>query len=563
MADINAYNVITGQAGKLKDTGYLDSMVTHRGPDARILTRPGGILNGAVSAGAQTDLTQATRAYVVPNFYADLHKRIFVIPHLVNLGSISTEQRFSARVWNANRAAVKLLSVTLDGGEGVRLSGVNTGTFNALALKKWDITVGMNGPAVIDCTVTFKFLGHNPVTLKITGSRSTDWQFFPDWSESVTENLEWLTSVHQSITGAEQRVARRLSPRRTFEFKVTMTDIERQYFEGALYAYGTRIWSVPVFTDCAYLLADIKQDQHEISINTTGYDFVSGGRAILMTGKHKEMAEIIEVQPDKLIVKRPIVGNFDRTLTRVYPLRSAVLTDMPQITRLSDGVSSAQVRLKIHEHNHYANDIAHLPTYRNHPVLEPTSDWSEDITAQYTRLIKSLDNDTGLPHYLDTAQKAFQVTSHRFIAQGREQQRKLRQLFYYLNGRQKTVWVATASTDLTPAADLVGKNLDIAFINYTAMLQNQTGRQDIRIECTDGQVFYRRIISSSVTDSQTERLALDGDTLNLKQDEIAKISFLVLSRLDSDTVSWGHHTDADGVATITVSFRGVRDELEI
>ncbi|EHK90597.1 hypothetical protein [Aggregatibacter actinomycetemcomitans] len=563
MADITAHKVKTGKSGALKDTGYLDRLVTHRGPDARILAHPRILINGKISPGVQIDLTQSMRAHVVPNFYADLYKRIFVIPHLVNLGSISTEQHFSVQVWNANRTAVKLLSVTSNGGEGIRLSGVSAGTFNALALKKWDITVGMNGPAVIDCTVTFKFLGHNPVTLKITGSRSTDWQFFPDWSESVTENLEWLTSVHQSITGAEQRVARRLSPRRTFEFKVTMTDVERQYFESALYVYGARVWAIPVFPDCAYLLADTKQGQHQINIDTTGYDFVSGGRVILMSGKYKEMAEIVDVQSDKLIVKRPIVSNFDRTLTRVYPLRSAVLTDMPQITRLSDGVCRAQVRLKIHEHNHYANDVAHLPTYRNHRVLEPTSDWSEDVTAQYTRLIKSLDNETGLPHYLDTAQKAFQVTSHRFIAQGREQQRKLRQLFYYLNGRQKTIWIATASTDLTPAAALVGKNLDIAFINYTAILQSQTGRQDIRIECADGRIFYRRIVSSSVVDSQTERLALDGDTLNLKQDEIAKISFLTLSRLDSDTVSWVHHTDADGVATITVSFRGVRDELEI
>lgn len=199
----------------------------------------------------------------------------------------------------------------------------------------------------------------------------------------------------------------------------------------------------------------------------------------------------------------------------------------------------------------------------NHPVLEPTSEWSEDITAQYMRLIKRLDNETGLPYYLDTANKAFQLTNYRFVLSDRDMQRKLRNLFYYLRGRQRAIWVATSATDVTPVGDLLGKTLDIAFINYTAALQKQTGRQDVRIECTDGRIFYRRIVSAAVVDSNTERLALDGETLHIKQSEILKISFLTLSRLDSDTISWVHHTDADGVATVSVSFRGLRDELEI
>ena len=110
--------------------------------------------------------------------------------------------------------------------------------------------------------------------------------------------------------------------------------------------------------------------------------------------------------------------------------------------------------------------------------------------------------------------------------------------------------------------DIVGKTLDIAYINYTGALQKQTGRQDVRIECTGGRIFYRRIVSSTVINSATERLAFDGDTLNIKQTEILKISYLTLSRLESDTVSWVHHTDADGTATVTVSFHGLRDELE-
>ncbi|WP_233118069.1 phage tail protein [Aggregatibacter actinomycetemcomitans] len=561
MAKINGYKISGGATAQIKDTAYLDGLVTYRGADSRLVAQH-AITAGQIQARNVKNQTLGAQAYVIPNYYSDLYKRIIVIPHIVNLGSISTDQTFRVQVWNANKSAVKLLSVSVVGGEGIELVGPTSGTFNALALKKWTVKVGMQGAPVIDCVVTFNFLGKSPVTLRITGSRSTDWSFMPDWSEDVTENLEWLTRVHQSVTAAEQRIARRLSPRRTFEFKVSFSEVERQQFESALYAYGSRVWSLPIFTDCARLLQPVQQGAVELPINTVGYDFAVGGRAILMTGSNKEMVEITALEPSKITVKRPIVGNYDQSFTSIYPLRSAVLTDMPQVRRLSDNVSTAQIRLQLHEHNGWSDDVSHLPTYRNHPVLEPTSEWSEDITAQYARLIKTLDNETGLPYYLDTANKAMQITAHRFVASGREEQRKLRNLFYYLRGRQRAIWVATASTDVTPVGDIVGKTLDIAYINYTGALQKQTGRQDVRIECTGGRIFYRRILSSAVINSATERLAFDGDTLNIKQSEILKISYLTLSRLESDTVSWVHHTDADGAATVTVSFHGLRDELE-
>ncbi|WP_233115154.1 phage tail protein [Aggregatibacter actinomycetemcomitans] len=540
---------------------FKTGLVTYRSDKWRIKA-PFKVYNAHFIGNQEADVTHQSGGYITPNFYLDLYRRILVIPHTVNLGAISTDQTFNVQVWNANRSAVKLLSVSVVGGEGIKLEGPTSGIFNPLALKKWTVKVGMQGPPTIDCVVTFNFLGKSAVTLRIIGSRSTDWSFMPDWSQEVTENLEWLTSVHQSVTAAEQRIARRLSPRRTFEFKVSFGDVERQCFEAALYGYGSRVWSVPIFTDSAQLLQNVQQGATELAINATGYDFAIGGRAILMTASSREMVEIGAVEPSKIKLKRAVVGNYERTLTKVYPLRSAVLTDMPQVRRISDGVSTAQIRLQLHEHNGWSDDVSYLPTYRNHRVLEPTSDWSEDITAQYARLIKTLDNKTGLPHYLDTAKRAMQITAHRFITTGREEQRKLRNLFYYLRGRQRAIWVATSSTDVTPVGDILGKALDIAYINYTGALQKQTGRQDVRIECTDNRIFYRRIVSSGVVDSSTERLAFDGDTINIKQHEILKISFLALSRLESDTVSWVHHTDADGTATVNVSFRGVRDDLE-
>ena len=102
-----------------------------------------------------------------------------------------------------------------------------------------------------------------------------------------------------------------------------------------------------------------------------------------------------------------------------------------------------------------------------------------------------------------------------------------------------------------------GRTLDIEAVGYTDHLLQQPGRQDVRIELTNGQVHYRRVVSANTT-TVGERL----DVLYVAKHEIAKVSYLSLSRLESDQISWAHQTDADGVAVVTVLFRAVREELE-
>ena len=551
---------------RLTDTGYLDGLVTHRAAWPRIY--PTAVpIEGRVVGGGKQNVRAVKRGSLSPTYYDDLYRGVHVIPPVLNVGAISTNQHYGVQIWHAWRySSANLRAVTVTGGEGISVTGPATPSrFVPLALKKWQIAISMIGPSTIDCTVTWHFDGLPSVSLHISGARATNWTFVPDWSEEVVETLQFLTAVHQSVTGAEQRIARRLSPRRSFEFRVTVTDIERQQFENLLYALGSRVWMLPIFTDATLLAQPALRGDNSLSVETAGRDFYPCGQVLLVQladpSQPNETAEVIEVLPGALKLSRALQRTHG-TQTTVYPLRPAILTDMPQITRLSDGVSRIQVRLQIHEHNGYSDDVSHLPLYRGKRVLEPTSEWSEDISAQYQRLIAQLDNQTGRLHYMDTAQKVFQLTSHRFMPSDRQTQQKLRQLFYFLRGRQRAVWVASSATDMTPCSGVEGNVLDIEPIGYGSALLHQSGRRDIRIELTDGRVFYRRINAATFAPTGAERLILDGGVLSIKRGEILKISYLTLSRLEQDNVTWTHHTDADGLATVTVSFRGVRDELE-
>lgn len=539
----------------------IQSLTTRQGNLA--LHAPVTAQSGALQITNKTVLQRTSVGYATESWLAAFYNRIAIIPTSQSLGAISSEQTVTVKVWNAFLAAKTLLSVSIDGDDGISLSGpVTPREFNRLAIHEWQLTISMEGPSAINCIVTWQFAGMDPVTFTLTGSRTVSWLLTPDWGDGITENLEWKTDVHRSRTGAAQRVARRLSPRRTFEFKIIADGTNRRRFEQQLFSYGSRTWALPVYPDQARLPADLPAGSDTIPLTTAGRDFVAGGMALICAStamtSARETVEIAGVDAEALILSR-VTQNDWPAGTLAYPLRSAIITDQPRLTRKNDGVITAQMRFLVTEHNAHSDEHG-LALYRGFPVIEPGSDWSEDLTAEYSRLLAELDNDTGIPYRLDTAERPFIVQSHAWLAVGRAQQHQLRCLLYWLRGRQRPVWVGSQATDMVAVADIANQTLDIESIGFTDSGGALPGRQDIRIETTTG-IYYARITANAILDDDTERLVIDA-ALNISRAQILKISWLTLCHLSSDSAAWEHKTDADGVAALSLTFEGVRDELE-
>ncbi|WP_447888579.1 hypothetical protein [Serratia fonticola] len=390
------------------------------------------------------------------------------------------------------------------------------------------------------------------------------WLAEPNWQGGITETLEWKTDVLPSPTGAEQRIARRLSPRRTFEFSILVGNNDKQRFENALFIAGAAEWAMPVFADVAVLDVDHPAGATHITVSTVGRDFTVGGSVLLMSGLGLSadvgLAIVTGISASAITLATPLPVTWSAGAC-VYPLRPAVLTDPPSLTRHTDSLFSAQIRFRVTEHNANSDSIQALPVYRNHPVLEPASDWNEPVTGQYLRMLQELDNGSGIPVRTDTARRAFTLMNHHWVSVGREKQAALRRLFYFLRGRQRAIWVSSGCNDFTPVSGLANGMIDVEYAAF-AELGVVNGRCDLRIELADGTCIYRRITGVAIINYGIERLMLDGDHITVALEHIVSISYLTLCRQESDSVAWQHVTDADGLATISTTFRGIRDELE-
>ncbi|WP_350316365.1 hypothetical protein OHK33_00010 [Pectobacterium aroidearum] len=390
------------------------------------------------------------------------------------------------------------------------------------------------------------------------------WLAEPNWTGGVTETLEWKTDVLQSPTGAEQRIARRLSPRRTFEFSILLADNDRQRLENSLFHAGAARWAMPVFSDVYVLPNDVIAGTSFLALDTIGRDFSAGGKLLLKDGlamnARSSLIDIENVTSNGVNLSEPLAERWPAGAA-LYPVRHAVLTDPPDFTRYNTSLSAAQIRFRVDEHNAFSDDIAALPRYRQHPVLEPDSNWSESVTGQYLRLLLELDNGSGLIARTDTARRPFVMQAHNWMPFGRDEQAALRRLFYFLRGRQRAIWVASPNHDFYPVSGMNGNVIDVENAGF-ADFGIVPGRRDLRIRRTDGTCHYRRITAATVLSGAAERLLLDGSALSLALDDIESLSFITLCRQESDSVEWQHTTDGDGLASVSTTFRGVRDELE-
>ncbi|MEK1860071.1 hypothetical protein WM500_21360, partial [Providencia rettgeri] len=219
-------------------------------------------------------------------------------------------------------------------------------------------------------------------------------------------------------------MARRITPRRQFEFSVLIGDVERQQLENQLTMHGAGVWSLPLFTEGALLQTDLAVGQPVIEYPQA--DVLLAGISHLYLVQHEQVAllPIIALSADTVTISP--LNDAWYVGAVMYPVASAMLTDMPPITRFTDSLSRLQCRFRLQQANPFSASMPSV-SYRGFPVWDFPADWQEDRKAEYQRQLLELDNGYGLPFRTDTAKRAFYLQHHQWLLSGIESQVLLRQ----------------------------------------------------------------------------------------------------------------------------------------
>jgi len=384
------------------------------------------------------------------------------------------------------------------------------------------------------------------------------WTTPANWSTPIIERLEWRTDVLLAYDGSEQRIALRQTPRRYFEFSFLVpTLLARQKLEAAIASNGSQSWDLPIWTDSTPCTSAISDSDTVVYVDTVGRDFVAGGKALLLAANGNTLIiNISTFTTTQLNLSSAVVGAWALE-TAVIPLRTAYLEPSQQVSRFTGSVIYGVARFLLDDISTHA--AATLTQYRSYDVLEIASNWKQDLTLDYQRKMQVVDfgnsvyrdDESGLPTF---------VQSHMWALDSRQKITDFRKFLYSRRGRLNALWVPSFMPDLSCVSLSSVVYLDVTNIGYTTLYNQSINRRDIRIELTNGDVYYRRIIASAVVSETVERLTLDsGLGVSITADDVEKISFMMFGRLDADAIelawSWGDYVD------VAANFRSVNNDV--
>lgn len=379
--------------------------------------------------------------------------------------------------------------------------------------------------------------------------------FQPNWSEPITERLSWLTAVMQSRSGAEQRQALRLTPRRQFDISVMPYGQERSYFDAILARNGGGTWNVPI-------------PHEEINVGSvaagqttfyfpTAYRELSVGTKLLVRGSWSR-SEIVEVtsMEDTSVTTTPTVLAYDAA--SLTPTFVGVISDVVTASRPTARVYTATVRFTSLEAAFWPSYVPPVYTPFGY-IVQAVGDnasfpfWSippnavNELDYGYERSWSVVDGDTSLPVYVDKAKRQFTSQKYEFFLVGSKERQDFRNMLYALRGKLYPVWMPTFNDDLADTYFSYPDPLGLG----AALAPGREWCVRFKLDGTPELVG---------PDPSIVRMRAVGSFAGVPPEQYSGSSFsrscfVSLKRLDVDDIEIQHYATLDGVATCSVLFR--------
>ena len=492
-------------------------------------------------------------------FELDWYNKIHVIPQLLELGFVLSTTVQTVQVWNGYASTKSLAAILETGTDGIALTNgfgappIGVGPYVEAT---YTLTVDVDGPANIAATYTWDFgIAGQPV-LVVTGDRAAVFAHEPQ--RPISEELIWLTDILESYNGTEQRVALRDVPRQVFSYNYQMHDnAERQNALNSLYGNIGRGFAVPVWSDIKPLLSDIGVGVFSIPVNTSNADFRVGGTALVWNAYDSfDVVEITAVNPLSLDILRATSLAHSAVNTLVIPMQISFVDNTANVSRTGSNYHTISMRWRSSEYKNLASD-AGLTMYKSMPVFIDTNFLGGDTRDEpFGNNADFLDTNVGTFSVIRKSFPKLQFTK-RWEPENTTDIWALRQLVHALKGRQRSFWLPTYRKDfiLTEEISPADTVLSVERSGYSRYLNLDEPLKHIAIMLKNGTTYYREITNASDT-GVIEELTIDsnlGATIAIT--DVARISYLVRCRLNTDTVRIDHA--GLGRATCEVPVQGV------
>lgn len=434
------------------------------------------------------------------------------------------------------------------------------------------------------------------------------WPLAPNWKDGMTEAFEFSTQIITADSGKEQRLARRLKPRRTLSMRHTLTTAdEAAQYQAILRSRQWRPMLVPQWHMAARTAAPGNVGDTTLTLDKEPPATWGTVKALyLVAGDDRQLLNVLRVDGATILLRDSLPFPVPRG-SDVMPVQYGMLNNDLSSSRAISTTLEAQVGFTILPQTD-SFVVPPISTYRDliafiaeqghrwanyirraavlNPAIWPT--WPPMPTNYTTRMTFELNGDTRMvitrkpnwasavtvadtwqydlidyynsavtPGYAeDAGRRTFQA---QWTAFSYDEVIDILSFFYALRGAQVACWVPSWSHDMTAAADMITANqLRVernAVIDEGILLDDPSIA--IMVETYSGSM-HCAAVSSVSTSGEMSILTLDRDLFSpLKKADIMRISLMYRVRQAGDTVELKWY--ARGIAELQTAFITVQE----
>lgn len=382
----------------------------------------------------------------------------------------------------------------------------------------------------------------------------------PNWAGGIIERLEWNTDVLSSETGAEQRRKLRHVPRRSFEGSFNAFGNNRNLIDSYIAGVGANNGLIPVWHDETRITSKAVAGSVDLFGDFRWRDFGVNDLVIIRRGDtfDYELNIVAELNAYSMVLATGLQVDTSRDST-VTPIRVGQVRDQVTGSMLTDRVQQYGLRFYVTGEPVLTPSWGDLPFYTrtNIPILTLQPNYKEDIALTFDRNLYPWDNEIGNVYTADPGNWVSTSQKFSYHIQGRSDLWRFKQMLYKMSGRWREFHIPTGHDDIALSREV--SSSQGALIAYRSgysqyNLNNQNTRRDILIELWDGTLMPNTIISSRVVGDE-EWLFLSETTPAIPKELVKRISYMPRGRLDIDGIEIQRLTDADGAATVSLTFK--------
>jgi hypothetical protein len=375
--------------------------------------------------------------------------------------------------------------------------------------------------------------------------------FIHNWQAKYVARREFSTEIITSEAGVEQRRSWRTTPRRTVRMSclVALSDFRR--FQRLVAASQNVPVIIPDLTRATTLSSNAAAGATTIQCHPAAW-LHDGLELIIDDGAAGDVTKISTIVSSSINLAVPIPAKLAGTMVR--PALTAFWPQSFSLKMLTDSICSVDLDFKVDPVKELLRPSLAGATFNELEVFPFPANWRTALDVSWQWPVHIVDYERGPINQFRQIDFPTTIRSSEHLFASADEAQQLVDFFDRMKGRRGTFYLASGTGDMVMSSP-VSSGDGMLFVEGHELANDFDEHpvfRAIQIELNDGSTF-RRNVTNIVTSFENSRLNLDTPVnVALSPSDVAKISWLTLSRFATDALEMSYVTDQIATASTTV-----------